>query len=124
MFPARDAEALAIARAIYRRVGLTIEPPPIRVSDVKTGRYYWKPRARITLPVWLWDGREADRPGYTEWYIAHELAHGLSGMHGHGTWFQLVLWWLAPDVWHWEATYDPPRARCPYAATLKLLGEM
>lgn len=119
-FPARDAEALAIARAIYRHAGLTTEPPPIRVSDVKCGRYYWKPRARITLPLWLWDGREAEMPGYIEWYIAHELAHGLSGCRGHQMAFQLWLKCLAPKVWHWECTYMPRQ----YAAALKLLGEI
>ncbi len=104
-----EAEARALATAIYADAEIAEPIPPIRVSDVRCGRYYWKPRHRITLPAWLWDENHRDVPRYLEWYVAHELAHGLSGCHGHQLAFQLVLHRLAPIAWHWESTYQPKR---------------
>lgn len=113
-----EAEARALARAIYLRAGLSTEPPPIRVSAVKCGRYYWKPSERITLPAWLWDETYRNAPRYLEWYVAHELAHGLSRCHGHQLVFQFVLAAIAPEAWHWESTYQPKR----YAEALAVLS--
>ncbi len=104
-----EAEAVALATRIYARAGITSPIPPIRVSPVKCGRYYWKPRHRITLPAWLWDEWYRNAPRYLEWYVAHELAHGLSGCHGHQMCFQFVLAAIAPEAWHWESTYQPKR---------------
>ena len=90
------------AARILQRAGRHPVPPLLRVCDVKCGR--WSHRTgNITLPAWLW--LEDYPPDFVEWYVAHELAHALNGVPGHGLPFQLTLWSLAPNAWHWETTY-------------------
>lgn len=103
-----------VAAMIYARAGIAAPPPRVIVRPVKAGRFDFK-GGYFTLPEWLWldqHGKDCScgqvpPPDYVEWYIAHELAHGLLGAPGHGVPFQLLLWMLAPDAWHWETTYKP-----------------
>jgi hypothetical protein len=97
-------DAVKVARMIYDRAGYDDRAlPPIRVRPVQRGRWSGPARNIITLPVWLWD----ERPCFREYYIAHELAHALVGYPGHHWPFQLMLWSLAPDLWHYECSYKP-----------------
>lgn len=101
--------AIEEAKRIYRRAGLDVATlPEIRIRDVKAGRYLHDTDC-ITLPLWLGDRLNDSRaPRYFEWYVAHELAHGLAGKAAlHGLVFQMVLRDLAPEAWHWESTYKP-----------------
>lgn len=93
------------ARRIYHRAGLMMdEIPKIAVKPVRCGRFSHT-TDRITLPCWLFTRNE---PFFFEWYVAHELAHGLAGKSAnHGPIFQMVLAGLAPLAWHWESTYKP-----------------
>lgn len=110
--------AIEEAQRIYRRAGLDIATlPEICVRPVRCGRFLHK-RNRIVLPEWL--GEHVDDPAtprYVEWYVAHELAHGIAGETAkHGPVFQLILAALAPEAWHWESTYKPREYARAFAA--------
>lgn len=102
--PTLADRAQRLARAIYSRAGLTIDPPRIVVRDVQRGRHAEKSRL-VVLPLWLFDTEAQARELYFEWYVAHECAHDLASERGHGLEFQMWLRHLAPDAWHWERGY-------------------
>jgi predicted metal-dependent hydrolase len=103
-----------IARMIYKRAKIRSKIPEIIVKPVKRGRYSFRTN-RITLPDWIFK----DPPsGFVEYYVAHELAHGLRGKGGHGIEFQRILYRLCPQFYLYESSYKP---RC-YAELLRELA--
>jgi hypothetical protein len=107
-----EAQTVAMACDIWARCGLGTRLPRFTVKDVKCGRWM-DGTDRIVMPLWIWTGRWSGwppvaHPHYLEWYVAHECAHYLHGVRGHGHGFQMVLGWLAGfDAWRWEETYKP-----------------
>jgi predicted metal-dependent hydrolase len=104
-----------LAQDILARAKIRMRMPTIRLRPVKRGRYY-RDTHSITLPLWL--HAYARMPRYVEWYVAHELAHAVSRQQNHGIRFQRACHRLAPDCYHWEATYKPRM----YARMLSELG--
>lgn len=117
MNAAQEDIAYREACRIYMRAGFDIGAIPlIIVKPVRCGRFLHDTN-RITLPSWLFERTE---PLYIEWYIAHELTHGLAGKAaGHGPYFQMVLADLAPDAWHWESTYKLKQYKSEYERRFK-----
>lgn len=105
MHPAQarhDATAKGIARGLLWAIDV-YRLPDIVVKDVARGR--WHDDGHITLPRWLFTEGRCD--SFVRYYVAHELAHWLMDRPGHDLHFQTMLAWLAPDDWHWEASYKP-----------------
>lgn len=108
------SSAVELYNALLLRAPAVIQaaPPTIEVKHVGCGRFKPK-RNHIVLPAWLWQGgdrcpKEWNKPGYCEYYIAHELAHAIAGPDAnHGAEFQKVLAWLTPNFHHFEVAYKP-----------------
>lgn len=82
-----------------------------KVSRGNRGYCYEKTKV-ITLP---WHALEANpaKPGYSEYYLAHEIAHALAGKKAaHGMVFMEHLKALCPpEHIHYETNYKPRNAK-------------
>lgn len=100
-------QAIRIAEKIWPDNGVTI-----RVRNTRKG-YGYPATREVTIPVWVMRGHgKAARPGYTKYYIAHELAHVHSGDIGHGVDFYESFTKLCPKSYHrFELQYKPRSAK-------------
>lgn len=80
-----------------------------KVSKGKRG-YCYHARKTITIPK---HALHSKRPGFGEYYIAHEMAHAKAGKDmAHGPEFMSWLQYLCPPEYvHYELTYKPRNAK-------------
>ena len=95
------------------------DPP----SLIKTLRL---PHGELRLPLFLPDAtqgvvRAVDSADLEQCGVQAVVMNAFHLMQrpGHDLHFQTMLWMLAPDEWHWEATYKPRE----YDRAVKALGQ-
>jgi hypothetical protein len=123
--PSLDGKVRAIASQILSDACISVQKFNgsgwrIYVTDTCRGRCSFRSKT-ITIPRWACDPTHhiGGRPGYLEWYVAHELAHYLDRQRkgpgcrlDHGPSFQAALKELCPPhAIHHELGYKPRRAR-------------
>lgn len=63
----------------------------------------------ITIPLWAWNSA---RPGYSTYYLAHEIAHAIGPHKNHGAEFMRAFKHICPkELQHWELEYKPANAK-------------
>lgn len=81
------------------------------VAQVR-GKCYYNEKV-ITLPEWIvTNSGQANRTGYKEYYICHEMAHALDNTRSnHGAEFMRILKKICPaEFVHYELDYKPRNA--------------
>ena len=110
------AKVMPIAERLLENAGFSL-PADVKIYCVDQARGMYHPRKRyLTVPSRVFR-LEAEKPGYTVYYTAHELAHahiscqypGLREMHG--ALFMRTFKSLCPtNFQHYELAYKPRNA--------------
>lgn len=125
------ARVTELAAAAFARHPDLVELPRIEVRVARRGHYNVL-KHLIVIPVWVFTGtprvKASGKPGYIEWYVAHEVAHAIRWRGwsrgfprppggSHGLVFQSILRKVCPpEFYHFEAGYKPRRYKQALAA--------